>query len=324
MTKAFSRHLFLNHRTAIVELLQEIEFIDEQKAIRKVREIETDIKDYRDFSFFSFSESRLVGLLFARPKVGFAEIGRTLELMYLSVRKTDHHKGIASELMEFMMSSIKYSYANVLLGCYEKNEGAIKFYTKFGFIPYRINKITQTRLLDKGTPNVHTDILFIRRLPLRGISIRPLRTSNVDFLKEMVFQSLYTEGELFDREILNNRDIARYYVDWDSKKEIGFIARFEEKDIGAIWSRQFPFYDQGYGYVDDHIPEMGIAVFPEYRGRGLGQQLMDQLFNRLRHLGVRGVSLSVHTNNMAKRAYIRNGFRTVRRDGNSLVMLKEL
>lgn len=322
MVEAFNRHHFLNHKSAIIELLQGIEFVTEERAIRITREIEAEINSYKDFSFFSFDNNRLVGILFAKPISDFPEIGKTIQLKYLSVRSEYHHKGIAHELMDFLTSLVKFSFSNVILSCYEKNEQAIKFYRKHSFVPYRVDKIIQTRTLDKGTDSEHVDFFFIKRMPLQDVTIRPLRTSNIEFLKEMVFQSLYTEGELFDREILKNKDIARYYENWDSKREIGFIARYKDKDIGAIWCRLLPYYDQGYGFVDDNIPEMGISVFNEYRARGLGQILMNYLFARLKSQGVRAVSLSVHTSNPAKRAYVRNGFVAVRRDGNSLVMLK--
>ena len=324
MVEPFNRHHFLNHKSAIVELLQEIEFVDEQKSIRITRDIESEISAYKDFSFFNFSDNRLVGILFAKPISDFPEIGKTVQLKYLAVRQDFHHKGIANELMDFLISLVKFSFANVILSCYEKNQQAIKFYSKYSFVPYRVNKIIQTRILDQGTDQEHIDFYFIKRMPLKDVTIRPLRTSNIEFLKEMVFQSLYSEGELFDREILKKKDIAKYYEGWDSKKEIGFIARYNDKDIGAIWCRLFPFYNQGYGYVDDHIPEMGIAVFNEYRARGLGQLLMDNLFHRLKQQGIRSVSLSVHTDNPAKRAYVRNGFVAVRREGHSIVMVKKL
>lgn len=324
MIEGVTTHDFQNRKSAIKELLQEIQFVDDIKANYITEQIERNFNEYRDFSLFHFTNGRLSGALFSRPFNNFTSIGKTLKISYMAVRPEFRGNGIAGELLEHFISTAKHSFANITLTCYEKNERGIKFYTKHGFFTYKVNNMIQTIVKDENTPNEHTDIVFIRRFPLKDILIRPLRTSNVEFLKEMVFQSLYTAGELFDRQILESKEIRKYYEHWDSKKEIGFIARFKDKDIGAIWCRKFPFYDQGFGYVDDEIPEMGIAVFPEYRGRGLGQELMDYLFTRLRHARVSAISLSVHTNNPAKRAYTRNGFTPVRRDGNSIVMLKKL
>jgi len=324
MIEGITIHDFQNHKSAIKELLQEIQFVDAAKAEGITQRIAENFQDYRDFSLFHFTSGRISGAIFVRPKVDFTEIGKTLKVSYMAVRAEFQGNGIAHELIEYLISTARHSYANITLSCYEKNERGIKFYTKHSFLPYKVNRMLQSIIKDKNTTNEHRDIVFIRRFPLKDVTIRPLRTSNVDFLKEMVFQSLYTEGELFDRQILESKEIKKYYQNWDSKKEVGFIARYNEKDIGAIWSRKFPFYDQGYGYVEDDVAEMGIAVFHEYRGRGLGQMLMEHLFVRLRHANEQAISLSVHTNNPAKKAYLRNGFLAVRRDGNSIVMLKKL
>ncbi|GLR18384.1 GNAT family N-acetyltransferase [Portibacter lacus] len=325
MIEGITKHDFLNHSVAIKELLQEIQFVDQTKSNSIFEKIEKSFADYKDFSLFHFTDNRLSGAIFAQVINDFTEIGRTIKIAYMSVRKEYVGQGIAKDLLDYFISTAQHSFANIVLTCYEKNGRGIKFYTKFHFIPYTINKVPQHVIKDQGTENQHIDITFIRRYPLKDITIRPLRTSNIEFLKEMVYQSIYKEGKLFDREkILQQKEIARYYENWDSKKEIGFIVRYEDKDIGAIWCRKLPYYNQGYGYVDDNVPEMGLAVFYEYRGRGLGQLLMDHLFSRLKHNGETAVSLYVHNNNPAKRAYTRNGFLPVRREDNNLIMLKKL
>lgn len=324
MIEGITKHDFQNHKSAILELLQQIEFVGSKKANLIVSRIQEHFSDYRDFSLFHFTANHLSGAIFARSMTDFTEIGRTLKVSYMAVRPKFQGKGIAKDLLDYFLSTAKHSFANITLSCYEKNERAIKFYSKHGFWPYKVNGHLQTLIKDKNTADEHRDIVFIRRFPLREVFIRPLRTSNVDFLKEMVFLSLYKESGLFDRDVLEHKDIAKYYRGWDSKKEVGFIARYDNKDIGAIWCRKFPFFDQGFGYVEDDIPEMGLAVYPEYRGRGLGQILMNHLFNRLRHNGDKAVSISVHTNNPARRAYLRNNFVPVRREGDEIVMLKKL
>ncbi len=35
--------------------------------------------------------------------------------------------------------------------------------------------------------------------------------------------------------------------------------------------------DKGFGYIIDQIPELAIAVLPEYGGQGIGSQLLMQL-----------------------------------------------
>ena len=39
--------------------------------------------------------------------------------------------------------------------------------------------------------------------------------------------------------------------------------------IGAAWLRLLKGDERGYGHVDDETPELGMAVLPAYRGRGV-------------------------------------------------------
>ncbi|MCP5101399.1 MAG: GNAT family N-acetyltransferase [Chloroflexi bacterium] len=96
-----------------------------------------------------------------------------------------------------------------------------------------------------------------------------------------------------------------------------------ETAVGAIWSRRFEQTNRGYGFVDEQTPELSIAILPGYRGQGMGTQLMREL---LRVMGGRytAVSLSVSIDNPALRFYHRFGFAEVSRQGNSIVMIKQL
>lgn len=324
MVEDFSRHDYLNHRTTILALLQEIQFISEDKAAVIYREINNEMHWYQDFSFFFFLDNRLHGFLFAREKKENLEIGRTIEIKYLAVREESQHQGIAGQLMDFLISRVKFTFSNIVLTCYEENEKALQFYHKSGFIPWKKENAFVDVILDRGTPNEHRDIYFIKRFPLQNVLIRPLRSFELDFLKEMVFLSLFKLDGTFDRSILESKEIKRYYDQWDVKKDIAYVALFEEEKIGAIWCRFFPFYDQGHGFVNDDIPEMAMAVKENYRNRGLGQQLLDHLVTRLKHQNVKGLSLSVHERNPAKKLYERNQFLPYRHEGDSIIMLKKL
>ena len=80
--------------------------------------------------------------------------------------------------------------------------------------------------------------------------------------------------------------------------------------------------------------ELGdIVVAKAWRGRGIGQRLVDTVIARVREEGVREVFLEVReSNESAQRLYLRNGFREVARRRNyytrphedALVMRKNL
>jgi ribosomal protein S18 acetylase RimI-like enzyme len=83
------------------------------------------------------------------------------------------------------------------------------------------------------------------------------------------------------------------------------------KRIGACWMRCIRG-GVGLGYVDDETPQLGIALLPEYRGRGFGRQLMLGALRAARAHGYRQVSLTVHPQNPAIVLYESCGF--VKRD----------
>lgn len=157
--------------------------------------------------------------------------------------------------------------------------------------------------------------------------VRQLLPSDQPFLREMLYQSLYVpEGSPpFPRDVVNRPEIAKYVRAWGRVGDMGFVAIdvSSGEAIGAAWLRLLTGDERGYGYVDDETPELGMAVLPGYRGRGVGSDLLGRL---LKSAGVvyRGVCLSVSTDNPAVRLYERAGFERVCACGNSLTMVKRL
>ena len=91
--------------------------------------------------------------------------------------------------------------------------------------------------------------------------------------------------------------------------------------IGAVWLRMFKSSNPGYGYINDYIPELSIAVLPQYRGQGIGTHLLTKLFSQVKNQ-FSAVSLSVSLNNPAFRLYCRFGFEVFAQHNDSLTMKK--
>jgi GNAT superfamily N-acetyltransferase len=159
-----------------------------------------------------------------------------------------------------------------------------------------------------------------------NIIIKPLSAADQEFLAEILYQALYLpEGaKPFPRSIMHQPNLARYIQGWGNKDDMGFLAIDTEtkQKTGAVWSRLFDINDKGYGYVDDHTPELSIALLPEYRGHGIGSRLL-QRFLEAAEKKYRAISLSVSKANRAVRLYSRFGFATVEQTADSLTMLKK-
>ena len=89
---------------------------------------------------------------------------------------------------------------------------------------------------------------------------------------------------------------------------------------GAVWVRRM----HGFGHVDDATPELAIALYPEYRGRGIGTLLLRAMLELLRQEGGTQVSLSVQCENRAAAWYLREGFELLAERDGELVMVCRL
>ncbi len=160
---------------------------------------------------------------------------------------------------------------------------------------------------------------------ISGIIIRSLTTADEPFLWEMLYQALYVpEGaDPFPRDIVRGPEISRYAEDWGRPDDSGFVAVMGETCVGATWIRLLKGANKGYGYVDETIPELTIAVAPAFRGRGIGTNLLTRLMAEAKDR-YQAVSLSVSAENPALRLYQRFGFEFVVTNGNSFTMMKRM
>ena len=164
-------------------------------------------------------------------------------------------------------------------------------------------------------------------MTMPNYTIRSLDQRDEPFLWDMLYQALYVpEGqEPFPKDIVYQPDIAKYVSEWGKDGDKGCIAVDESslQSMGAGWVRLFTKENKGYGYVDDEIPELSIAILPAYRNQGIGTKLLNALINDAsrRH---QALSLSVSVDNPAVRLYERLGFETVDQNGASMKMVKIL
>ena len=154
------------------------------------------------------------------------------------------------------------------------------------------------------------------------IHFRSLTPADEPFLWDMLYLAVYVpEGSPpLPREIIQAPDMARYVEGWGRAGDDGFMALDGDKPVGAVWIRLLTGDNKGYGYVDDHTPELSIAILPDYRGMGIGRELMDRMLAFALHV-YKGVCLSVSRDNPAVRLYGSCGFTTVADDPTTLIMV---
>ena len=150
--------------------------------------------------------------------------------------------------------------------------------------------------------------------------IRKIRPEEHNLLREFLYHAIYLPDgmEPPTRSVVDLPELQIYVTDFGTRPgDHCLVAEVEKKVIGAAWCRIM----EDYGHIDNDTPSLAISLLPEYRGRGIGTQLLTALLRLLRENGYRQVSLSVQKENPALRLYQRTGFRILAETGTEYLML---
>jgi ribosomal protein S18 acetylase RimI-like enzyme len=123
-----------------------------------------------------------------------------------------------------------------------------------------------------------------------------------------------------------------YIIDgWGSRQGDGGLGAYDPDSgefLGGVFWRLWKNDFHSYGFLAEDIPELGIAVNPEHRGRGIGGLLLQRAQREICRLAFEGrlpraaVSLSVERDNrLAGTVYRNHGFETVEERESDLLML---
>ena len=150
-----------------------------------------------------------------------------------------------------------------------------------------------------------------------------MRAEEYPLLREFLYLAIFVpEGEAPPpREILDRPEL-RVYLDGfgAGAADCCLAAEAEGRVVGAVWTRIMP----DYGHLDDETPSFAIALYPEYRGWGIGTALMRAMLAELRARGYRRASLAVQKRNYALRMYRALGFEPVRETDEEYIMARDL
>lgn len=140
-----------------------------------------------------------------------------------------------------------------------------------------------------------------------------------DFLYEAIFQR--DEQNLLPKSIINEPSLKIYIEDFGQKKDdYCLCAGVNKKIIGAVWVRNIA----GYGSVDDSTPEFSISLFKEFRGYGIGTNLMKKMLEYLKNAGYKKTSLAVQKDNYALSMYLSVGFQIIDENSEEYIMVNHL
>jgi GNAT superfamily N-acetyltransferase len=150
--------------------------------------------------------------------------------------------------------------------------------------------------------------------------IRRGNRQDVRFLKDMLRHAFYWRSSTG----VEDASLWRYVSGWGRRGDMSVIALEGGFPVGAAWFRLFTRDEPGFGFVDEQVPEVAIAVVPSRRGRGIGSELLDELIEVAKEQGYGALSLSVAAESPAMHVFEKEGFETVEQTDGSWTMRRSL
>ena len=153
--------------------------------------------------------------------------------------------------------------------------------------------------------------------------IRNILPNEIPLLDDFLYEAIFIPDGVPapPRFIIENEDLQVYIRDFGKLPDDRcLVAEVDGKIVGAVWTRIM----DDYGHVVDQTPSLAISLHKEFRGQGIGTELLRRMLERLRSDGYRRVSLSVQKANYALRMYEKAGFKTLADRGEEVLMVCQL
>ena len=153
--------------------------------------------------------------------------------------------------------------------------------------------------------------------------IRPILKEEYGILEDFLYEAIFVlpGTPAPPRSIINQPELQVYVNGFGTKEDdIGLVAEMDDNPVGAVWVRVM----NDYGHIDNDTPSFAISLYKEYRGFGIGTELMKEMLRVLKDRGYKQASLSVQKANYAVRMYLKTGFEIVEENEEEYIMICHL
>ena len=150
-------------------------------------------------------------------------------------------------------------------------------------------------------------------------TIRAIKETEYPLLENFLYEAIFVpEGvALPPKSIVNAPELQVYITGFGSEPhDIALIAEVDHKAVGAVWVRIM----NDYGHIDDETPSFAISLYKEYRGLGIGTEMMRAMLAILKDRGYKQASLAVQKANYAVKMYRKVGFEIVGENEEEYIM----
>ena len=226
-------------------------------------------------------------------------------LGFVIVDDSKRRKGLGKTLVKM---AVDYAFrelgaSKVSLGVFENNHSAIHCYTAAGFHRVSVPKRESYECLGEKW-----ECIEMKRYSWG--TIRLIKPNEIPLLTDFLYEAIYKPGDYpkVPRTVLQEPMVWAYVDNFGSlSDDVCHIAIVDDLIVGAIWSR----LGCSYGKLDDSTPELAISLYPQYRGRGIGNQLLSCHLAHLKEKGYKQITLSVDKTNYAVKMYVKAGFNNI-------------
>ena len=147
----------------------------------------------------------------------------------------------------------------------------------------------------------------------------PVSYTHLDVYKRQIYQP--SNRDKLPVNIIDTPELYLYIKDWGKANDYCLVLEIANITVGAIWIR---FLKNGYGYINDTIPELCMSLLKDFRNQGLGSLLIKRMLDDIKSLGYRHISLSVSKDNYAAGWYRKLGFKVYKEQKEDYIMIVDL
>ena len=151
-------------------------------------------------------------------------------------------------------------------------------------------------------------------------TIREMTMEEYPLLNDFLYEAIFIPDSITPppKNIIASPELQIYVNQFGLlKDDFALVAEVEKKIVGAVWVRIM----HDYGHIDDETPSLAISLYKEYRGQGIGTNMMKEMLSLLKTHGYKRVSLSVQKANYAAKMYRKIGFNIIRENNEEWIML---
>jgi len=153
--------------------------------------------------------------------------------------------------------------------------------------------------------------------------IREIMESEYPLLSDFLYEAIFIPQsvEKPPKSIINSPELQIYISDFGTERDDRcLVAEVEGKVVGAVWVRIM----NDYGHIDNKTPSFAISLYKEYRGYGIGTNMMRAMLLALKESGYKQASLAVQKANYAVKMYKNVGFEIVDENEEEYIMVNLL